>query len=313
MSIKDLFGTRKTYVADDIKGLTLETYFERLRTAHSWVSHTPEKRAYQRVINDSALFDADVEKILDAGGDVELFKERWLKKYEAWISAKGNCASSMITGPARFPVAKQRKKHDREMVLRTELVTYCDYVLKIIAKKKRYEARKDIDPIAEALANYESEKRNLEKMKAANVILRKKKLERAAKITALEELGFTKPESIFKPDFAGRIGFPSYMLTNCRQRMKRWNLKHKTLLKASQTESTELEKNGVRIVINQQAGRIQVILPGKPPREIINLFKTPVRFNWSRRNGAWQGYINDRVLNRAKEILDLIPEGTIYS
>jgi len=55
-------------------------------------------------------------------------------------------------------------------------------------------------------------------MKSANKIIRKKAFTDERKVVELrEQLGFTEERAkslVFKPDFAGRFGFPDYEITN---------------------------------------------------------------------------------------------------
>lgn len=93
--------------------------------AYRWNSWTPEKRAD----NDIAGYVRDVlafaemlepyattpEKVAEAIAQVERFREKYIDwEYTLW-AAKARTASPMITGPAKFPVERNRKALDAEM------------------------------------------------------------------------------------------------------------------------------------------------------------------------------------------------------
>ena len=84
-------------------------------------------------------------------------------------------------------------------------------------------------------------KENQEKMKAANKALRMKDTEKGD--AALRELGYTYAQiaELRKPDFCGRVGFPSYMLTNNNQNIHRVENRLKALKAAKEQENTESE------------------------------------------------------------------------
>lgn len=92
--------------------------------AYRNTSHTPEKRADADIagyIKDVLAF-ADLlgkyaitpEKLSEAAAQVERYRLAYIKwEYTLW-AAKSRTASAMITGPARFPVDRNRKAMDAE-------------------------------------------------------------------------------------------------------------------------------------------------------------------------------------------------------
>ena len=87
------------------------------------------------------------------------------------------------------------------------------------------------------------------KMVLANKLVRKYKKDTAAGIVALnEQLGFSEKlaASLFKPDFAGRVGFPAYSLTNNSGNIKRY--------KARLAELSQPQHNSLRLLTVKYAG-----------------------------------------------------------
>lgn len=161
------------------------------------------------------------------------------------------------------------------------------------------------DPAAIKLLKEKLEK--LEKlqevMKAANKIVRNKKLNDEAKIQEMVKLGLSEESAAntLKPDFCGRIGFASYSLQNNNANIKRVKIRIKELEKRASEETTVEEINGIKIVDNVEDNRLQIFFEGIPDVEIRQKLKSN-GFRWSRYNGCWQSYRNERAKRIAREI-----------
>lgn len=93
--------------------------------AYRWNSMTPERRvdadiagyikdvlALAELLEQAA--DGDEAKIAEAVAQVERYRVRYIEwEYTLW-AAKSRTASPMVTGPARFPVERNRKAMDAE-------------------------------------------------------------------------------------------------------------------------------------------------------------------------------------------------------
>jgi hypothetical protein len=101
--------------------------------------------------------------------------------------------------------------------------------------------------------------------------------------------------------------YSTYMLSNSNQRIK--NIKDRIsqlekLEELKQTEpSKEIEINGVKIIDNLEANRLQMIFNGKPDENIRKLLKSN-GFRWSPSNGAWQRYRSYEAERKAKIIAE---------
>lgn len=138
-------------------------------------------------------------------------------------------------------------------------------------------------------------------MKAANKIITRKSGTKEEKIAELEALKIPDPGRLLEPDYCGRLGFPSFKLTNnnANLRTARQRLEH--LQKQETQETTEKDINGIRIVDNVEDNRLQIFFPDKPSEEIRGKLKS-WGFRWSPMVGAWQRHRSNAATYAAKQI-----------
>lgn len=160
-----------------------------------------------------------------------------------------------------------------------------------------------LDALAEKLAKLE-EKRDI--FKKANKLVRKKGMT-PEKLAA--ELGWKEETArkVMEPDFAGRRGFPSYLLTNLGATIRSVRVRIEQLKKAdAEPEREAIEGVGWRIEEDKEDNRIRVILDKKHPD--WRVFKR-LGFRFSRKNIAWQRQLNNAGRYAAKQAVgQLFPE-----
>ena len=134
------------------------------------------------------------------------------------------------------------------------------------------------------------------RMKAANAAIKKHSKEGApAQIAALVMLGHppARAAKLLEKDFAGRIGFPDYAITNNGANIRRIE---KRIVELMQKESTPARAtvtgalpDGMtfEIVENKDANRVQITFGGKPSEAIRAKLKAQ-GFRWAPSEGAWQ-------------------------
>lgn len=142
-----------------------------------------------------------------------------------------------------------------------------------------------------------------ERMRAANKVVKRKKLADAEKIAQLTEQGFS-PEAaaeLLKPDFCGRIGFPDYALTNNNANIRRikGRIEHLARVQSQPETEQENESTGIRLEDSPSDNRVRLFFPGKPSEEIRTKLKSN-GFRWSPTIGAWQAYRNYHSMELAK-------------
>ena len=121
----------------------------------------------------------------------------------------------------------------------------------------------------------------------------------------LAAAGFSAPEiaGLFTPDFAGRLGVPSFRLTNNGANMRRIKARIELLEKQAtrETKETRLE-SGVRLIENAEANRLQLIFEGKPSAEVRAELKSH-GFRWAPSEGAWQRQLSNGARHAADCVL----------
>ena len=144
-------------------------------------------------------------------------------------------------------------------------------------------------------------------MKAANKIVKNKKLSDQEKVDKLNSdlrLKKEKGWKLLKPDFCGRIGFPDYELKNNNANIRRMKKRLEELetLQAENQETKEKTYGDISVVENVEENRIQIFFPGKPDRETRDILKSH-GFRWSPRNMAWQRHLNSAGKWAAEAVL----------
>lgn len=136
-------------------------------------------------------------------------------------------------------------------------------------------------------------------MKRANQLIRKADRE------GLADLGFSEETiaKLFTEDFAGRVGFPNYALTNNSANIRRLEKRLAVLQKAQTDDTTEEEfPGGVRLVDNVEDNRLQIFFP-EIPSDVIRRELKSNGFRWSPTAGAWQRHRSNRATYLAKLML----------
>ncbi|GGC42724.1 hypothetical protein GCM10011386_38710 [Parapedobacter defluvii] len=140
---------------------------------------------------------------------------------------------------------------------------------------------------------------NQDFMKATNRFIKKKdKAGFLALPYATEKLW----EEVTTPNVMGDIGFAHYKLSNNNANIRRIKQRIEQLRKREQKQPFDKVINGVRIVENIEANRLQMVFDGKPNADFRKQLKSN-GFRWSPTEGAWQRHISNWALHVAKEIV----------
>jgi hypothetical protein len=137
-------------------------------------------------------------------------------------------------------------------------------------------------------------------MKKANKCIRNNDKEAFLLIPfATEEIWKT----ITTPDFLGGIGYQRYALQNSSANMRQVKQRIQHLEKLATMATKETIINGVRIVENVEANRLQLFFGEKPPKEIREKLSRQ-GFRFSRKEGnAWQRHLTNSAIYTAELFL----------
>lgn len=217
------------------------------------------------------------------------------------------CPSVMIAGPANFPVRKKEKQNaaaDRNMAEYREIQGIPD---RICSVGKGGISSDDPQALAKLKAKLEKLEKHQELMKAANAAIRMKDTTKGD--AKLAEMGYTPEEiaELRKPDFCGRVGYPSFELSNNNANIRRIKERVAELEKRQTEPAPEGWKfDGGEVVLNTGENRLQIIFDDKPDADLRAELKGE-GFRWAPSQGAWQRQLTDNAFRAVRRIKALTP------
>lgn len=234
------------------------------------------------------------------------YEDRYIEKYKEWLYAMSRCFSVMITGPAGFNNRRHEKTNAAEKAALKRLDEWKEKVIKRCNRQERLTGWAEVERLQEKIDNLTESQ---EMMKAANKIVRDKKLAEIEKVDELVALGFKEEVAIeiLHPKYDWMSpGFASYSLSNnlakikdAEARMKR----HAAMAERATQGDEEHEYEWGKLVVAFGDERYRFIFDGKPSQEIINLMKSNA-FKWSRANMAWQRQITPNAKYAVKRMIE---------
>jgi len=283
--------------------LLLENFRQKAIQAHNWTSHVPEKRGETMVNEYSAQLAEDLQELKAKDIDSETllsYEQRYKTLFGAWLNAKSNCISSMITGPARFPIYKAEKANRSEEKHYTIFQQWREKAKKAIIKKTQPEKTYNSE-IERYKQELEGMRKNHELMKTGNIAIKKANKDKADISQYLINTFGIKEHMI---EWTMKFGFG---LQNNNANMKRVEQRIKELEAKEQSRQDEPENeflfNGGKVVMNYEADRIQIMHDTKPGQDVITLMKKN-GFKWSPFNKAWQRQITANAIYTTKHLIN---------
>lgn len=263
--------------------------------AYQNLSFSPEKRAEQIVLDSEKELNEDLANIPEQ--EKQTYIDGYNKHLFAWLAAMSNCYSVMITGGSNFNNTRHEKMNNRERAALEKFMQWRENTLQSI--NKRVEAAKPI------------EQRTAERWERLKKEISQKIEWRSVPncVSMIERLAYN-----------GEIE----LVNNCLALITEYNATHKTpfvtnrnkvwtfpeiaqkhaakIEEKSDKESEEQEINGVRVVKNFQADRIQLFFSGKPSPSTISDLKRSA-FKWSPTNGCWQRQLTSNAVYATERLL----------
>lgn len=277
---------------------------ETARRAYYWTSFSPERRGdgfreeYAQMLMD---FRNELKPRADKMGmssefesDFSSFRTKLKKLATAYLHSHANVASSMITGPSKFPVEKNRKRGQWADNKLNEFFAYDKKIRGVLKNKYTPAELKPVKTGQEgALEILEKKLENAKKshvfMKAANAIIRSKK-NVEERLQSELNISASQVTKLLTPDYANRKGIPQYMLTNNLAEIKRLEARVNEVKKLNtKREEGNKEKSfeGGSVVYNYGENRLQILFDQKPDEKMRTLLKSN-GFKWAPSQSAWQ-------------------------
>jgi hypothetical protein len=281
------------------------------RRAHGHTSHVPEQRADQERAGYASTLAADMaalaalatteEKREILAAEFARYRAGYATRVRAYLDARSRCASAMITGPARFPVERNRKRNAIADRRNQEADDFRARALAAIRRALTPELAPIMAGDDDATARLRDKLAKLERlqddMKAANTAIRKHaKAGADAQIAALAAIGYASgaARDLLAPDFAGRIGFADYQIRNNGAEIRRLRARLESVTAAKATPDARTEHEHAAIEESAAANRIRLFFPGKPDRATRDRLKRN-GFRWAPSLNAWQAYLSGQT------------------
>jgi len=270
---------------NEAKKMILGDLWDLCYKAHSHTSLSPERRANSYIKEYSELLESDLKELGENQGN---YREKYINKFGEWMSAKGNCMSSMITGGANFPVSKANKANARE---RKKSDDFSYWRKKYFNAVNRVPTKSPEDDRDEAERKLENIVNAQLEMKLINAEIRKCKIKDLEPlIKHLTGLGFNSVLISLIDNFSsrnsGKYKIPSFTLTNNNAKIKAAEKKIKIMEARIDNKNTweDIIFTGGYITIEDD--RVKIFHDEKPEREIIQEIKKN-GFRWSPNWGCW--------------------------
>ena len=116
----------------------------------------------------------------------------------------------------------------------------------------------------------------------------------------LAEMGFTEEDiAKLREPVYGRIGFPSYEITNNGANIRRIEARIKELEQRAEMEPEHITTDLYELKVEDN--RVQFIFDGKPDEDVRNILKSNA-FKWSPSRGAWVRQASGNGLYAARQV-----------
>jgi len=227
----------------------------------------------------------------EAQARLDRLLERYTANYATWTNKYNTNGaghvSVMISGPSNYNMRAHEKYLSRE--------------------GKLWEEYKDIQDIDSKISAIIAGDRIIKSDDENAIEKLKEKLAKALE----EHAGYIAYNKLARKE--GRELYMPYVTANSNGRIKaikdRLSRLERLAERAANTtiEEQTTEINGIQIIDNLEAQRVQIIFPGKPDKATREILKKN-NFKWAPSAGAWQNYRSERAMRTAKEIVSKLAQ-----
>lgn len=292
--------------------INFEDLWDKAVRAFENTSLSPEERAalYIREYEETLL--EDLKKL-----PTEEHKE-YTEKFRAWVETlfdkHSRILSAMITGPARFPTARNNKANNSYYKALSDFSEWREKYAKRVEKRiedakspeqKESEEwlalKRDIEHNAKACVDIDNGEPYHRSAFTNSIFGKVERLANNGKaVLVLKALEYIKQVQEDE-----KTGLKKPLFTS---RHKIWKLQEvceaamQKQEERANTESSEVEFDGGRIVKNFAGDRLQIFHDEKPSADVISRLKSN-GFRWSRFNGCWQRQLTDNSYYGAARVL----------
>jgi hypothetical protein len=221
----------------------------------------------------------------------------------AYWAAEGRCMSSMITGPARFPVERNRKRMATSDRRAAEIRAHLAAALRRLERLAWPHGAPgapiradDPNALVKLRAELEDAKRRHVHAVEGNRLAKRKDWEGLAALLGTAVAAETRA---YVERYHGMPFFPANRLAN----VKRIEARIASMERLAAKSTTEgVTASGVRVVENVEAVRLQLFFDGRPDAETIGKLKG-AGFRWAPSEGAWQRQLTNNARCAAEHIV----------
>lgn len=289
------------------------------REAHQGTSFTPEKRgdsdrqAYAKTLaDDYAGFvksaKGDPDKLAVLAAEFPSYRQRFASVYRKYLASRARCLSSMITGPANFPVRRNEKRNaiaDRRL---QEMLEFRMRAKTAIKKAMFPELAPimagDSDACARLREKIAAAESLQEQMKAVNTA-HKAYLKNPA---SLDTAPLSEENKVRIRRYVPRYSWEPhpiapFELTNNSANIRRMKQRLEGIERNRAMPTVEKDsENGIRLEDCPAENRVRLFFPGKPAADVRTKLKSR-GFRWTPSLECWQAYRNPGSLATAQEMI----------
>lgn len=264
----------------------------------------PDKTAQRTITDHEDQLNGDLLGMPDS--EHETYIKNYKQYFSSWLNSHANCASSAITGGAKFDTGRAERANEAERKKYEALVIWREKTLKAIARRieeakpEEQKFQEEWQRLKESLAD-----------KAKTI----KEINDGVNIVSYKPL-YVK--SIFKKvELYARVGDTRMVkmavgyineLNVMPPKHKFWKLvkeaedRELQLSEQAARESTKFNFKGGKVINNFKENRLQISFDSKPSGNIIESVKHH-GFRWSPSQGVWQRIMTGNAVFDCKRFL----------